>query len=151
MLHLVEKELNLEVIELLKHTEIELFQGHASKNEKLLQFDWKQKEESLRNKAPFFHEILRTVLNPKKKKDKQFIPQMMTAAAVLLYGRSQRQNQLQYILGLVLDKCGLTKEVFFVKNIFCVHGVSCMPISMSNFLACPFCMKKVILQGFKPD
>lgn len=111
MLHLVEKELNLEVIELLKHTEIELFQGHASNNEKLLQFDWKQKEESLRNKAPFFHEILRTVLNPKQKKDKQFIPQMMTAAAVLLYGtcRSQRQNQLQYILGLVLDKSGLTK------------------------------------------
>lgn len=141
MLHLVEKELNLEVIELLKHNEIELFQGHASNNEKLLQFDWKQREESLRNKAPFFHEILRTVLNPKqKKKDKQFIPQLMTAAAVLLYGRSQRQNQLQYILGLVLDKCGLTKEVFFVKNIFCVHGVSCMPISMSNFLACPFCM-----------
>lgn len=35
---------------------------------------------------------------------------MMTAAAVLLYGRSQRQNQLQYILGQVLDKCGLTKE-----------------------------------------
>lgn len=67
MLHLVEKELNLEVIELLKHTEIELFQGHASNNEKLLQFDWKQKEESLRNKAPFFHDILRTVLNPKQK------------------------------------------------------------------------------------
>lgn len=151
MLHLVEKELNLEVIELLNHTEIELFQGHASNNEKLLQFDWKQKEESLRNKAPFFHEILRTVLNPKQKKDKQFIPQMMIAAAVLLYGRSQRQNQLQYILGLVLDKCGLTKEVFCVKNIFCVHGVSCMPISMSSFLASPFCMKKVILQEFKPD
>lgn len=68
MLHLVEKELNLEVIELLKQTEIELFQGHASNNEKLLQFDWKQKEESLRNKAPFFHEILRIVLNPKQKK-----------------------------------------------------------------------------------
>lgn len=110
MLHLVEKELNLEVIELLKHTEMEIFQGHASNNEKLLQFDWKQKEESLRNKAPFLHGILRTVLNPKQKKDKQFIPHMMTAAAVLLYGRSQRQNQLQYILGLVLDKCGLTKE-----------------------------------------
>lgn len=65
---------------------------------------------------------------------------MMTAAAVLLYGRSQRQNQLQYILGQVLDKCGLTKEVFFVKNMFCVDSVSCMPISMSNVLACPFCM-----------
>lgn len=68
MLHLVEKELNLEVIELLKHTEIELLQGHASNNEKLLQFDWKQKEESLRNKSLFFHEILRAVLNPKQKK-----------------------------------------------------------------------------------
>lgn len=76
---------------------------------------------------------------------------MMTAAAVLLYGISQRQNQLQYILGLVLDKCGFTKEAFFVKIIFCVRGVSCMPISLSNFLACPFCMKTVILQGFKPD
>lgn len=129
MLHLVEKELNLEVIELLKHTEIELSQGYALNNEKLLQFDWKQKEKSLRNKAPCFHEILRTVLNPKqKKKDKQFIPQLMTAAAVLLYGRSQRQNQLQYILGLVLDKCGLTKEVFFVKT-YSVYVV---------FLACPF-------------
>lgn len=74
MLHLVEKELNLEVIELLKHTELELFQGHASNNEKLLQFDWKQKEESLRNKAPFFHEILRTVLNPKKKKRQTVYP-----------------------------------------------------------------------------
>lgn len=68
MLHLVEKKLNLEVFELLKHTEIELSQGYASNNEKLLQFDWKQKEKSLRNKAPCFHEILRTVLNPKQKK-----------------------------------------------------------------------------------
>lgn len=41
MLHLVEKKINLEVIELLKHTERELSQGYASNNEKLLQFDWK--------------------------------------------------------------------------------------------------------------
>lgn len=54
MLHLVEKELNLEVIELLKHTEMEIFQVHASNNEKLLQFDWKLKEESLGTRPHFF-------------------------------------------------------------------------------------------------
>lgn len=41
---------------------------------------------------------------------KQNLPVLITSLAVLFYGRSRSVNQLQYTLGLTLDKCGLSKE-----------------------------------------
>nr|XP_022328665.1 uncharacterized protein LOC111127726 isoform X1 [Crassostrea virginica]XP_022331633.1 uncharacterized protein LOC111129505 isoform X1 [Crassostrea virginica] len=56
----------------------------------------------LKDKAPYLFDILKCVV-----KEEHFIS---TAASVLMYGHSQRLSQLQYIVGLSLDRCGLTKE-----------------------------------------
>lgn len=47
------------------------------------------------------------------------------AASVLLYGRNQTMNLAQFILGLVLDSSGLTKEVCQKKIVFmmCFSGI----------------------------
>lgn len=133
----------MEVIELLKHTEIELSQGYALNNEKLLQFDWKQKEKSLRNKAPCFHEILRTVLNPKQKKKTNSLSRNWWQLQQYYYMVDLR-DKINYntFLDWFWISAAWQKRYFFVKNIFCVHGVSCMPISISSFLAFTFLYDK---------
>jgi len=107
MLKFVQKEISNEVLQILRK-ESELFQGHSSDTENLLFYEWKQKGELLKREAPYFYAILSDVICLDEGTD---LPRMLTAAAVLLYGRSQRQSQLQYILGLAMKKCGLTKEV----------------------------------------
>lgn len=72
-----------------------------SKN--LLHFDSHKLSSVLKDRAPYLFDILNCIV-----KKKHFIT---TAASVLLYGHSQRLCQLQYIVGLSLDRCGLTKEV----------------------------------------
>ena len=72
-------------------------------NRDLLEYDSKKLLSFLKDKAPYLFDILKCVV-----KEEHFIS---TAASVLMYGHSQRLSQLQYIVGLSLDRCGLTKEV----------------------------------------
>lgn len=73
--------------------------------------DWIAMNDELKIASPYLHHLLSSVLDIEQKKN---IPIFMTAVSVLLYGRSQLRNMVQSILGLVLDKCGLTKEVINV-------------------------------------
>lgn len=56
------------------------------------------------------HNILCGATNLDLRTKKKKLPGVITSAAILLYTRSQGLNQLQYILGLIEDKCGMTKE-----------------------------------------
>lgn len=74
--------------------------------------DWEHESQLLQQKAPYLFSVLSNVICLREKQQKQQnLPQMLTALAVLLYGRSQNMNQLQYKLGFNLQKCGLNREV----------------------------------------
>lgn len=102
------KNVILNEIKHISKKDSEIFKGHASNNEKLIKFDWKCTSQQLQLKAPYLYSVFSSVVGLQKKKN---LPQMLTSLAVLLYGRSQTINQLQYILGLILQKCGLNREV----------------------------------------
>lgn len=105
MLEVVQKAVNNELSHI-SSLESDLFKGHASNNERLLHFDWQTTGQKLQCQAPYLYSIFSKSisLNPKKN-----VSCMLTSLCVLLYGRSQKLSLLQYILGLTLDKCGLTK------------------------------------------
>lgn len=71
--------------------------------------DWERESQLLQQKAPYLFSVLSNVICLREKQ--QNLPPMLTALAVLLYGRSQNMNQLQYKLGFNLQKCGLNREV----------------------------------------
>lgn len=71
--------------------------------------DWEHESQLLQQKAPYLFSVLSNVICLREKQ--QNLPPMLTALAVLLYGRSQNMNQLQYKLGFNLQKCGLNREV----------------------------------------
>ena len=71
--------------------------------------DWERESQLLQRKAPYLFSVLSNVICLREKQ--QNLPPMLTALAVLLYGRSQNMNQLQYKLGFNLQKCGLNREV----------------------------------------
>ncbi|XP_056017062.1 uncharacterized protein LOC130046638 [Ostrea edulis] len=85
----------------------EIVKGHASNNEQLIIFDLKCTSQQLQLKAPYLYSVFSSVVGLQKKKN---LPHMLTSLAVLLYGRSHTINQLQYILGLILQKCDLNRE-----------------------------------------
>jgi hypothetical protein len=104
VLQIVKNNVNLEVCQLLKKSSGLL----SSDPKQLLNFDWKGKSEIVKSIAPNLFDILSSI---SLVDSRHSLPKMMASLHVLLYGRCQRFNQLQYILGLVLDQCGLTKEV----------------------------------------
>ncbi|XP_048763890.2 uncharacterized protein LOC125671936 isoform X1 [Ostrea edulis] len=118
------KNVILNEIKHISKKDSEIFKGHASNNEKLIKFDWKCTSQQLQLKAPYLYSVFSSVVGLQKKKN---LPQMLTSLAVLLYGRSQTINQLQYILGLILQKCGLNREGM---NIIHDLGITISPTSL---------------------
>lgn len=76
----------------------------------LKNFQWQLISDSLRCKMPVFMSIIDCVLPVSKNKSLTLV---ITAISILLYGRSQLLNEVQVLLGMVLDSCGLTKEVIY--------------------------------------
>lgn len=99
MLSVIKNQIKSEMCELSKKRNTIL----ATENNNLLRFDSHKLSSVLKDRGPYLFDILNCIV-----KKKHFIT---TAASVLLYGHSQRLCQLQYIVGLSLDRCGLTKEV----------------------------------------
>lgn len=107
MLEIVKKVVQSEIKQISKKNS-DIFKGHASNNEKLVKFDWKCTSQKLQVQAPFLYSTFSSIVGLQKKKK---LPMMLTSISLILYGRSQTMNQLQYILGLILQKCGLNREV----------------------------------------
>ncbi|XP_078311822.1 uncharacterized protein LOC111117593 [Crassostrea virginica] len=106
MLDIVKSVIQDEIKQLSKN-DCEIFKGNGSNNEKLINFDMKHTSQQLQLKAPYLYQIFSSAILLQEKKN---LPQMLSSIAVLLYGRSQTTNRLQYILGLTLQKCGLNRE-----------------------------------------
>lgn len=107
MLEIMIKVVQSEIKQISKKNS-DIFKGHASNNEKLVKFDWKCTSQKLQVQAPFLYSTFSSIVGLQKKKK---LPMMLTSISLILYGKSQTMNQLQYILGLILQKCGLNREV----------------------------------------
>ncbi|XP_062581802.1 uncharacterized protein LOC134243566 isoform X2 [Saccostrea cucullata] len=79
----------------------------CKKSESMRNLDWSVVESKLKEGIPHLFTIMSSLIDVKKK---QNLPVLIMSIGVLLYGRSRSVNQLQYILGLTLDKCGVSKE-----------------------------------------
>ncbi|XP_061187058.1 uncharacterized protein LOC133195217 [Saccostrea echinata] len=79
----------------------------CKKSESMMNLDWSFVESKLKEGIPYLFTIMSSLIDVKKK---QNLPVLIMSIGVLLYGRSRSVNQLQYILGLTLDKCGVSKE-----------------------------------------
>jgi hypothetical protein len=105
MIQLCSKELEKEIDQIVSR------KGKLLKTkdcESLMDFNWVFVEKVLKQEAPKLYMIFSNLINLEKKEN---LPVLITSLAVLLYGRSRTVSQLQHILGLTMDKCGLTKEV----------------------------------------
>ncbi|XP_033724660.1 uncharacterized protein LOC117314680 [Pecten maximus] len=98
MINVVKSKIKTEVMNLVKKNN-SVFRGE---NKDILNFNWSQRVADLQHVAPCLFDILTSVSVKTQ--------HMYTAASILMYSRCQRLNLLQYILALVLDRCGLTKE-----------------------------------------
>lgn len=98
------KDIAKEVAELVKNRSDVLKLCNVSD---MLHFNQKTIAEKLQQKVPVLYELLDSII-PEKRRKSMFL---LTSLAVLLYGRSQRLNLVQFIIGLVLQKCGLSKQV----------------------------------------
>lgn len=125
MLDIVNNVITNEIKEISKNN-CELFKEHVSNSEKLT-FDWERKSQLLQQKAPYLLSVFSNAICLREKQ--QNLPQMLTALAVLLYGRSQNMNQLQYILGFNLQKRGLNRESL---NFFHDLGISVSHASLQR-------------------
>ncbi|XP_069120850.1 uncharacterized protein [Argopecten irradians] len=105
MLKVVNSEIGKE-LSFLTNSECPVFKGYDPNNEAVLTFDWKMNNDCFQTAAPYLHSVLASVSSLDTKRNVSY---MLTSAAILLYSHSQRLSQLQYIVGLVLDSCGLTK------------------------------------------
>ena len=104
MIKAVTKEIVKEVEELVRNRS-DLLQ--VSANSDLIDFCWTVISEKLKQKVPILFKILSNVMLEKSKNSIY----LLTAMAVLLYGRSNRLNLMQFIFGLVFHKNGLSKQV----------------------------------------
>lgn len=127
MLNVVKKEIQKEISVLVKRNE-DVFQNRSAEN--LLNFDWMDIFHQFQVKAPFLHSIFCGAADVDLQSKKK-VPSMITSAAVLLYTRSQGLNQLQYIIGLIADKCGMTKEVLNLYKLY-IDYLSCA-IALSTY------------------
>ncbi|KAH3800677.1 hypothetical protein DPMN_154315 [Dreissena polymorpha] len=73
----------------------------------LLTFDWGSQAEILQQKILTLMSILKSSIGDNLNNR---LPYVIVGASVILYGRCQQLNLLQYIIGLTLDRCGLNKE-----------------------------------------
>lgn len=104
----VSKQIEKELSQIVKQKEVQTLKVQNTND--LLKFDWTTVEKDLTTKLPSLMTILDHCINLKKK---HRLAHLLTAVSVLLYGRSQRLNKIQMLLGLLLDQCGLSKEVNF--------------------------------------
>ena len=112
MLDVVKTEIQKEIRSLVKK-DGDVLQNKNS--ESLLNHDWTAISEKFQAKAPYLFSIFCNAVNLYSGNKKK--PSMMTSAAILLYTRSQRLHQLQYVIGLIAGKCGLTKEVMCYQRL----------------------------------
>jgi hypothetical protein len=63
------------------------------------------------DRAPLLNDILDTVLQSSKKSSEKILHIKSFLGACLLFGRSQRNSRLPYMIGLILDQGGATNEV----------------------------------------
>ena len=108
MLSIVKSTIEKEIRNITRKTD-RILQTRPLENTCLLNFDWEKEAQIFEVIAPYFYSILANVVGKKESN----LPRLITASTILLYARSQNINCLQYILGLILDQCGLTKEVNF--------------------------------------
>ena len=106
MIKAVTKEIVREVEELVRNRSDLL---NVSANSDLIDFCWTVISEKLKQKVPILFKILNNVMLEKSKNSIY----LLTAMAVLLYGRSNRLNLMQFIFGLVQTK--LMKSTKTVK------------------------------------
>lgn len=113
IVNVVKKEIQKEINVLVSRNG-NVFQNKSLEN--LLKFDWTAVSHEFQANAPYLHNIQcgAATLDLRTKKK---LPGVITFAAILLHTRSQGLIQLQYILGLIADKCGMTKEVFLMFDI----------------------------------
>ncbi|KAL4219951.1 Translation initiation factor [Mactra antiquata] len=103
MTEVVKKQIVKEIQEVVKRRESLL---RCSSNEMLFNFDWNTTYSSIEKKMPTLMSLLKCTVISKKKCS----PHIVMAASILLYARNQTINLIQYILGIILDSSGLTKE-----------------------------------------
>ena len=63
--------------------------------------------------APLLSNILESILNNDKKKSKQTVLTKLFLAACLLFARCERNSRVPYMVGLMLDKGGISNEVCY--------------------------------------
>ena len=63
--------------------------------------------------APLLSNILESILNNDKKKSKQNVQKKLFLAACLLFARCERNSRVSYMVGLMLDKGGISNEVCY--------------------------------------
>ncbi|KAK3082515.1 hypothetical protein FSP39_020178 [Pinctada imbricata] len=88
-------------------------------NKDLKNFDVRKCTESLEETAPYLYQVLSSVAGKKA--------HTITAFSTLMYGRNMKNSILQYITGLTVDSCGITKEGLQVLHDL---GVSVSPRSI---------------------
>ena len=119
MVAMVQKIMNKETTILVSKKSDIFRNNNCNSNEHYaMDFSWETMNEGAKKCAPVVYSSLCGILNEQNKN----IPIMMTALAILLYGRSRVVNKIQCILGLVLDKSGLTKEVIANINQFAMSS-----------------------------
>ena len=100
MLEVVQKKIASEMNELCKHRRAVL---KVIDNKSLTTFSIDECAKSLEETAPYLYQLMNSTGKRKQR--------VVTAISVLLYGHSQKLSLLQYITGLSLDRCGVSKEV----------------------------------------
>ena len=76
--------------------------------ESMMSFKWSSVQDRFKAEAPSVYFVLSSIFDLQHH---DHLPIFLASFAVLLYGQSRTVNQLQFILGIILDKCGLSKEV----------------------------------------
>ncbi|KAH3790549.1 hypothetical protein DPMN_168751 [Dreissena polymorpha] len=104
MIQTLSKDIEFEVSQLPKRRETAL---KVVSIQDLLTFDWGSQAEILQQKIPTLMSILKSSIGDNLNNR---LPYVIVGASVILYGRCQQLNLLQYIIGLTLDRCGLNKE-----------------------------------------
>ncbi|KAH3823089.1 hypothetical protein DPMN_124887 [Dreissena polymorpha] len=100
----VSKDIIQEVSKLSKRSESDF---KVNSENDLMNFKWEDQAKMIRTKVPTLAAIISCVIGEKQKSMARFV----VAVGVMLYARCQLLNLLQFVLGLVLDSCGLNKEV----------------------------------------
>ena len=121
VLEMVRNAIQEEIKQIAKE-DCDLYKGQASNCDHSCEFDWQHTQNELQLKAPYLYSVFSSAICLHEKKN---LKQMLTSIAVLLYGRSQIMNQLQFVLGLILHKYGLSKRVIITVLICILHVSQC--------------------------